>query len=218
MDEPTGWSYVEGAAHPAWCLDRALRYRRVNGAWEARARERRAPGASERSEPLGRSYLDDLEEAARDRWAPVLGEIVGGRLGHYAEAAVEAGLGGERRVLVTAGPTLGPDARPDGVLMASYDVTDAALAARDRERHAQVMQTARRLQHFLGNQLALTMGYVELLTIDPRLPEELRERVEEALRGVVEATESLTYLRRLARDEIAPDDPAIEAYLGGEHG
>ena len=102
--------------------------------------------------------------------------------------------------------------------MASYDVADAALAARDVERHARVLQTARKLQHFLGNQLALTMGYVELLTIDPRLPAELRERVDEALRGVVEATESLTYLRRLAREEIAPDDPAIAEYLRGEHG
>ena len=102
--------------------------------------------------------------------------------------------------------------------MADYDVTDAALAARNAEQHALVLQTARRLQHFLGNQLALTMGYGELLTIDPRLPEELRERVDEALRGVIEATESLNYLRRLAREEIARDDPAIAECLQGEYG
>jgi hypothetical protein len=107
---------------------------------------------------LGRPYLDHLDSAVRDRWAGVLAAIVGGRLGHFAEEAVERGPGGDRRVLLTAGPTFRPDGRPDGVLMAAYDVTDAALAARDAEQHAIVLQTARKLQHFLGNQLALTMG------------------------------------------------------------
>ena len=216
MDEPTGWSYVEDAAHPAWSLDAELRYRRVNAVWEARADERRVPGDPPPLAQLGRPYLDALDPAIRARWGRILGEIVGGRLGHYAEESVERGSGGERRLLITAGPTFGPDARPDGVLMAAYDVTDAALAARNAEQHALVLQTARRLQHFLGNQLALTMGYVELLTIDPRLPEELRGRIDEALQGVVEATESLTYLRRLARGEVTPDDPAVAAYLEGE--
>jgi len=60
------------------------------------------------------------------------------------------------------------------------------------------------------------MGYVELLSIDARLPDELRERVDEALRGAIEATETLNYLRLLAREEIEPDDPSIAAYLRGE--
>ena len=218
MDEPPGWSYVKDAAHPAWCLDADLRYRLVNRAWEHRAREHYLPGDPLAPGVLGRPYLDELHPPARDRWVGVLGEIVSGRLGHFAEETAEHAPGGERRVLVTAGPTPGPDAQPDGVLMVRYDVTDAALAARNADQHALVLQTARSLQHFLGNQLALTMGYVELMTIDPRLPGELRERVDEALHGVVEATESLTHLRRLARGEVAPDDPSIVAYLRGEHG
>ena len=218
MDEPSGWSLFEDAPRPAWCLDAELRYRCVNAAWEARARERRAPAEGLPPALFGRSYLDELDPSVRERWAGALGDVVGGRIGYVAEEAVEIEPGGERRVLTTAAPTFGPDARPDGVLLVQYDVTDAALAARDAEQHALVLHTARALQHFLGNQLALTMGYVELLTIDPRLPEELRERVDEALRGVVEATATLDYLRRLARQEVAPDDPSIAEYLRGERG
>ena len=67
---------------------------------------------------------------------------------------------------------------------------------------------------FLGNQLALTLGYVELLTYDSRLPAELRDRVDEALRGVIEATETLSRLRLVTRLEIPHDDPTLRDLLG----
>jgi signal transduction histidine kinase len=216
VDEPTGWSYVKDAAHPAWCLDADLRYRCVNAAWQAGARARTVPSDGAPPDVVGRSYLDELHPRARERWAGPLREIVAGRLGHFADEAIDATPAGEQRTVRTASPTLGPDGRPDGVLLVCYDVTDAATAARNAELNARSIEAARRLQHFLGNQLALTMGYVELLTIDPRLPEELRDRVEEALRGVVEATETLNRLRLLARQEAGPDDPAIVEYLRGE--
>jgi hypothetical protein len=76
-----------------------------------------------------------------------------------------------------------------------------------------VLLTARRLQHYLGNQLALTLGYVELLTFDPRLPDELRDRVDEALRGVIEATETLAKLRLVTRLELDHDDPLLAELL-----
>jgi hypothetical protein len=215
VDEPTGWSYFKDAAHPAWCLDADLRYRCVNDAWEAAARARRAPPDGMPAAISGRPYLDELDAPTRERWAGPLRDIVAGRLGHFAAESIDR-LAGERRTVRTASPTLGADGRPDGVLLVCYDITDAATAARNAELNARVLDAARRLQHFLGNQLALTMGYVELLTIDPRLPEELRERMEEALRGVVEATETLDRLRLLARQEVDPDAPAIVEYLRGE--
>ena len=95
-----------------------------------------------------------------------------------------------------------------------FDVTDAQQAIANEERLARVLLTAQRLQHFLGNQLALTLGYVELLTLDPRLPSELRERVDEALRGVIEASETLSQLRLVTRLELHQDDPGLGERLG----
>jgi hypothetical protein len=60
----------------------------------------------------------------------------------------------------------------------------------------------------------LTLGYVELLTFDPRLPDELRDRLDEALRGVLEATETLSKLRLVTRLELDHDDHAVVEYLG----
>ena len=65
-----------------------------------------------------------------------------------------------------------------------------------------MLLTARRLQHYLGNQLALTLGYVEL-----------RDRVDEALRGVIEATETLAKLRLVTRLELDHDDPLLAELL-----
>jgi hypothetical protein len=117
-------------------------------------------------------------------------------------------------VVTTVNPTLDADGNIDGVICVRYDITEAQHAAANQERLTGVLLTARRLQHFLGNQLALTLGYVELLTLDPRLPAELRDRVDEALRGVVEATETLSRLRLVTRLEIDHDDPSLEEHLG----
>lgn len=241
MDEPSGWSYYKDGGQPAWCLDRKLRYRRVNGAWERRARD---PSAELASPPHGRRYLDDLDAGSRRRWEGALRAIVDGSLGHFSgearavsgarvpsgghvapgslSAASDAADVGDAsddrwpRDFCAAGPTYGPDGRPDGVLMVAYGTAGDGGPLVGGARLGMVLQVARKLQHHLGNQLSLTMGYVELLSIDARLPDELRERVDEALRGAIEATETLNYLRLLAREEIEPDDPSIAAYLRGE--
>ena len=121
---------------------------------------------------------------------------------------------GHRVVVTTANPTLDADGTIDGVICVRYDITEAQHAVANQERLTDVLLAARRLQHFLGNQLALTLGYVELLTLDPRLPAELRDRVDEALRGVIEATETLSRLRLVTRLEIDHDDPSLEEHLG----
>jgi hypothetical protein len=158
--------------------------------------------------------LADVPEERRERWSSALRDIVGGRLGHFVDHAVENHVLGHRVVVTTANPTLDVDGTIDGVICVRYDVTEAQHVAANRERLTDVLLAARQLQHCLGNQLALTLGYVELLTLDPRLPAELRDRVDEALRGVVEATETLSRLRLVTRLEIDHDDPSPKDHLG----
>jgi CheY-like chemotaxis protein len=68
-----------------------------------------------------------------------------------------------------------------------------------------VLLAARTVEHLLGNQLALTMGYSELIAIDPTLPDEFRPMAQSALRGVIQACETLAQLRRIIRlEETAP--------------
>jgi hypothetical protein len=161
-----------------------------------------------------REMLVDVPAERRERWSSALRDIVGGRLGHFVDHAIEDHAFGHRVVVTTVNPTLDADGNIDGVICVRYDITEAQHAAANQERLTDVLLTARRLQHFLGNQLALTLGYVELLTLDPRLPAELRDRVDEALRGVVEATETLSRLRLVTRLEIDHDDPSLEEHLG----
>ncbi len=64
----------------------------------------------------------------------------------------------------------------------------------------------------MNNQLALTIGYAELLATDPRLPAELREMAQEAQRGAEQAAETLARLQRMVRLEEA----AAPLGLGGQ--
>lgn len=71
---------------------------------------------------------------------------------------------------------------------------------REREgllRLEAVLLAARTAQHHLNNQLALTVGYAELLAIDPRLPVVLRPRAEESARGARAAAETVARLQRI---------------------
>ena len=158
---------------------------------------------------VGRSFLQDVPKQLRARWTAALRAIVNGRLGHFLDETTEQPATGERLVVTTASPWIGPDGAVDGVFCVRYDLTDARRGAENDSALAEVLEAARRLQHFMGNQLALTLGYVELLTLDTRLPPDLRERVDEALRGVVEATDTLAKLRSVIRLELAPDDPSL---------
>jgi hypothetical protein len=209
-----GWQNLEEAGFAACVLDRRLRYRRANSAWRAFLQGDTFRFGRQTGAWRNREMLADVPEDRRERWSSALHDIVSGRLGHFFDHAVEDHALGRRVVVTTANPTLNAEGSIDGVLCVRYDVTEAQHAAANQERLTDVLLAARRLQHFLGNQLALTLGYVELLTLDPRLPAELRDRVDEALRGVVEATETLSRLRLVTRLEIDHDDPSLADQLG----
>ena len=214
LDPEHGWQTLEEAGFPACLLDRRLRYRRANTAWRTflqgdTFRFGRQPGTWR-----NREILADFPDDRRERWSRALRAIFDGRLGHFLDRSVEAHALGERVVVITANPILDAAGNVDGILCVRYDVTEAQQAAANQERIAEVLMAARRLQHYLGNQMALTLGYVELLTFDPRLPDELRDRVDEALRGVIEATETLSRLRMVTRLELDHDDPALADLLG----
>lgn len=208
------WQLLEEAGFAACILDRQLRYRRANAAWRAYLEGDTLHYGQQQASWRRRAILDDVPDHHRARWSRALGAIVDGRLGYFVDRATEAQALGERLVVTTASPAVGDDGQIDGVLCIRFDVTDAQQATANEERLVRVLLTARRLQHYLGNQLALTLGYVELLTLDPRLPAELRERVDEALRGVLEATETLSQLRLVTRLELHHDDPVLTDRLG----
>ena len=62
-----------------------------------------------------------------------------------------------------------------------------------------MLLTARTAQHELNNRLALTVGYAEVLSLDPALPPALREAAEEALRGAAAASDIVNRLLRITR-------------------
>jgi hypothetical protein len=214
VETSTDWLALEETGFAACLVDSALRYRRINTAWEAYLQGDVFRLGRRRIKSTGRRILDDIPDDRRERWLVAFDAILGGRLGHFLDRTVEASSLGDRHIVTTASPTVDDLGDVDGVLCVRYDVTDARQARINLERLAEVLLVARRLQHFLGNQLALTLGYVELLTFDPRLPVELRDRVDEALRGVIEATETLSKLRLLTRLEMPHDDPSIDELLG----
>lgn len=221
MDDPdlhpngaSGWPHLDAVDFAACVLDRRLRYRRANAAWTAYLQGDVFRFGPRPVSLADRDPLTDLGGQRPEQWAQVLGAILDGRQGHHLDRSVAATSVGDRVVVTTASPTIDASRRIDGVLCVRYDVTEARRSAATEERLTQVLLTSRRLQHFLGNQLALTLGYVELLTYDSRLPAELRDRVDEALRGVIEATETLTRLRRVTRLELAHDDPSLAEHLG----
>ncbi len=77
----------------------------------------------------------------------------------------------------------------------------ATLSSLERARLQGVLLAARTVEHELNNQLALTVGYAELLAQDPALPAELREPALEALRGAQEAARTIERLRRITKLE-----------------
>jgi hypothetical protein len=214
LDAHHGWRALEEGGVAACLVDRRLRYRRANAAWEAYLQGDTFRFGRQSGAWRNRLILADVPEDRRERWEEALTAIVDGRLGHFLDRGVEAHALGQRLVVTIASPTIGGEGGVDGILCVRYDATDAQQAMANQERLADVLMAARRLQHYLGNQLALTLGYVELLTFDPRLPDELRDRVDEALRGVIEATETLSRLRLVTRLELPHDDPSLTEMLG----
>ena len=213
QDMQNGWRTLEEVGFAACILDRRLRYRRANTAWRAYLQGDTFRFGRRAGSWRNREILADIPEDRRERWSEALQAILDGRLGTFLDRADEAHALGDRLVVTTASPTIDAEGTVDGVLCVRYDATEAQLAAANQERISEVLMVARRLQHYLGNQLALTLGYVELLTFDPRLPDELRDRVDEALRGVIEATETLSRLRLVTRMELDHDDPLLAELL-----
>jgi DNA-binding response OmpR family regulator len=80
----------------------------------------------------------------------------------------------------------------------------AEAALRDTWRMQGALLAARTVEHHLGNELALTMGYSELLATEPDLPERYRPMADAALRGVQQAADTLSKLRRIIRLEEVP--------------
>jgi hypothetical protein len=74
----------------------------------------------------------------------------------------------------------------------------------ERARLEGVLLAARTMAHHLNNQLALTVGYGELLAMHTRLPEDLRGLAAEAMRGAQEAATTVAKLQRVARLEEVP--------------
>jgi DNA-binding response OmpR family regulator len=77
----------------------------------------------------------------------------------------------------------------------------AEAALRETWRMQGALLAARTVEHHLGNELALTMGYSELLSTEPDLPEHYRPMADAALRGVQQAADTLSKLRRIIRLE-----------------
>jgi hypothetical protein len=83
-----------------------------------------------------------------------------------------------------------------------------------------VRLAARTLEHHLTNHLTLTVGYAELITEDPELPERLRDMALMVLESAQMAIEKVRRLRRLETvnliDTDRPGGPLID--LGHNEG
>ena len=94
--------------------------------------------------------------------------------------------------------------RPRQLRGLMIDVTCRKMAERlgiERARLEGALLTARTAQHELYNQLAMTVGYAEMLADDARLPEPARELAREALAGAERAVASLQRLGQITRLE-----------------
>ena len=86
------------------------------------------------------------------------------------------------------------------------------LAREEAARLQGVILTGRELSHLLGNDLAMTVGWMDLLRTHPDLPQDLRQLVDDAASGLDRATEHVQRLQtveRLATRE-TPVGPALD--------
>ena len=60
-----------------------------------------------------------------------------------------------------------------------------------------VRLAARTLEHHLTNHLTLTVGYAELISEDPELPERLRDMAQQVLESAQAAVDSVRRLRQV---------------------
>ena len=67
----------------------------------------------------------------------------------------------------------------------------------DQARLDGVRLAARTLEHHLTNHLTLTVGYAELISEDPELPERLRQMAYQVLESAQAAVESVRRMRQV---------------------
>jgi hypothetical protein len=98
------------------------------------------------------------------------------------------------------------------ILVASWAIiSEVSAYVRSAEARAKLEQesarlegarlTASAMQDRIANKLSLTVGYSEFLVNDPRLPPDLREQAEKAMRGAQAAAEIVSELKRITREE-----------------
>ena len=80
----------------------------------------------------------------------------------------------------------------------------AGLAALERARLEGVLLAARTAQHELNNRLGVVLGYAEMLSEYPGLPDAMAQLVDEIVRGAKELAETVDQLRRVTRIRETP--------------
>jgi GAF domain-containing protein len=80
----------------------------------------------------------------------------------------------------------------------------ASLAAIERTRLEGVLLAARTAQHELNNRLGVVLGYAEMLSEYPGLPESMSELVNEIVTGAKDMAETVDQLRRVTRIRETP--------------
>jgi DNA-binding response OmpR family regulator len=78
-------------------------------------------------------------------------------------------------------------------------VAAATLVGTERSRLEGVLLAGRTMSHELNNKLAVTVGNVDLIASDPRLPADLEEQAQLAIEAAQEASQILAQLVQLAR-------------------
>ena len=161
------------------------------------AAERRAPARSEPASSVAEAAAATAEgEASVAIGVPLLheGRLLGALVGVGVDPSARFGADDAETLEILAG--LGA----------------ATLSGFEGARMQGALLAARTAAHHINNQLALTVGYAELLARQRALPEALRPMALEALRGAEAAVETVAKLQRIARLEEAP----APLGLGGE--
>jgi hypothetical protein len=86
------------------------------------------------------------------------------------------------------------------------------LAQQEAARLQGVVLTGRELSHLLSNDLAMTVGWIDILRDHPDLPPDLREIVDDAVVGLERAVEHLKRLQQVNRVAVreTPLGPALD--------
>ncbi|GEM_PF-2276031 len=183
------WSESPGKLEPVWDASRAERSVpfHLGQAASLRAVERRAPVRLDALHHAGETPPD----------ASGVNLVLAVPLLHRGQLLGALAVGSD-------GHTTGFDAGDVELLELLASSAAAELAGLERARLSGALIAASTMAHHLNNQLALTVGYGELLANDPRLPAELRRHAIEAMNGAQAASETLAKLQRITRLEHAP--------------